>query len=447
MSNTVDAGRIRGDRTRIYTGGLEPNIPAGIATGTCTAETVAGQSAVLSAVNMLARAHPALALRVPDVPLAIPCPTGGRSLIEACRLLATAANPDVTLMDGFPDDILSIGIGRDAGTASIYAGGDRWTASTSTTKLAVTDHPSTLIGAGMAVARAAAWIFRMSIGLEANPEGQFSLWTFEETLKGTGPTICGPLDIGSVWLVGAGAVGSSLAWWLNQIGVIGDWTVIDKDLADISNLNRGLGLFADGAGWFSGSGEPKSVLTSRLIPGATPFTGWWHDWVASDPLSPDVLIPTANDHGVRPTIAVYSHPTTIHATTSRQWTAELHRHLLDRDGCIACRLPEATPRFECSTADVLLPQGERIDAALSFLSGGAGLLLAAGLLQLQHGHLATHEQNHWRIWFEPTVTPITTHRHTCLTRCTAIRTPALRERLHRGTRWSHLDPEILKLSS
>jgi hypothetical protein len=49
-------------------------------------------------------------------------------------------------------------------------------------------------------------------------------------------------------------------------------------------------------------------------------------------------------------------------------------------------------RLRDSTAS-RLPPVSRVDAALPFLSGAAGLLALAGLLQLQHGHWETPERN------------------------------------------------------
>ena len=70
-----------------------------------------------------------------------------------------------------------------------------------------------------------------------------SLWSLSAAADATGPAALEPLDVGGVWMVGAGAVGSCLAWWLRLVGVTGLWTIIDGDVVDITNLNRGLGLF------------------------------------------------------------------------------------------------------------------------------------------------------------------------------------------------------------
>jgi hypothetical protein len=85
----------------------------------------------------------------------------------------------------------------------------------------------------------------------------------------------------------------------------------------------------------------------------------------------------------------------LHATTSSNWTAELHRHIASRDDCIDCRIPEALhARFTCSTGPAQPSTEANFDAALPFLSGTAGLLLAAGLVRLQHGTVQRGPHNH-----------------------------------------------------
>jgi len=438
----------RDDRTLLYTGGLKPTVPVGITSGAATSSTVPGQVAILTAVNILARSHPEVDLAIPDSPLLVRCPVGGSALVDACRNLAMAANPDVlvAIVDAVPAEIQTLGIGADAGPANVYAGGARWTGRTGYEPVAITDEPSSILGAGLAVALAAGFLFRIALGWPAVGERAVSLWTLAETTEPTGPTDCGPVDLGTVWLVGAGAVGSCLSWWLSFIGIVGTWNIIDGDLADETNLNRSLGLFAAHAGLTGHQQVDKASAAADLVPGAVAQRRWWHEWVASDPPSPDVIIPAANDRGIRPAVAAYGHPATVNATTSPHWTAELHRHLPGQDGCIGCRLPEDAPAFKCATSseDSTNDTEPRKDAALPFLSAAAGLLLLAGLLQIQHRQWATHPRNHWRLLFDQSRSAIRSSRWFCEQRCTATPPPEVRRAIHDATRWYELDPEHRK---
>jgi hypothetical protein len=435
----------RNDRTLRYTRGLQPEIPAGITSGPATLATIPGQIATLTAVNMLARAHPEIILALPDTPLLIPSPVGGTTLVGACVKLIAAISPDVAVRTArhFLPGTLSIGIGHDAGPATTYAGGARWTARASSTRpQPVTADPSSTLGAGLAVTLAAGYIFRVAIGLPAVADRGVSLWSLAPASEPTGPATFGPVAVGTAWLVGAGAVGSCLAWWLHFTGVSGKWTVIDGDFADDTNLNRSLGLFAAHTGPGGQGPVAKAGAAAALIPGAIPYPHWWEDWSATDPGSPDVLIPTANDRGIRPAIAAYGHPATIHATTSRDWTAELHRHLPGRDGCITCRLPERVPSFACATGTIpsAAEDDQGRDAALPFLSAAAGVLLLGGLLQLQHGRWQTHDRNHWRLWFDQSPRPLQSSYWVCSSSCGYTPAPAIRKVIHGATRW--YQPEL-----
>jgi hypothetical protein len=436
------SARSRADRTLIYTGGAQPDVPAGVTTGVETAQTIAGQVAVLTAVNILARTHPGLVLAVPAVPVLVPSPTGGATLVEACEQLALAANPDlhVTLNDQLPSATLGVGIGPDAGAAPIYAGGSGWTALTGTRPQAIGAASSSLLGVGMAVTLATGWIFRRALQLPAAVDRAFSLWDLVEATAPTGPNDLTPVDVGSAWLVGAGAVGSCLAWWLHFVGVEGPWTIIDGDLADVTNLNRSLGLFARDGGWEGSPPVFKAEAAAALITDATPYPHWWDDWVNTNPASPDMVLAVANDFGVRAKVAAYGHPATMNATTSRNWSAELHRHLIGTDGCISCRHREGgVAKLICATAPMPEQKAETgRDAALPFLSAASGLMLAAGVIQLQHRRWANHDRNHWSVWFDAAAASAS--RHSCEISCSGTPSAAARRAIHGTTRWAPLDP-------
>jgi hypothetical protein len=439
----------RHHRTLLYTGGSKPATPVGITAGPATASLPVGQIAILTAVNILARVHPEVVLSIGDWPLMVPTPKGGDTLLDACRALTAGADPEttITVSDEIPEGVLSVGIGADAGPAFVYAGGSRWTALIGSAPIEITSEPSSLLGAGMAVTLATGALFRAALGWPSRCDRSFSLWTFEETDQPSGPAHCDPVDLGAVWMVGAGAVGSCLAWWLQFVGVLGQWTVIDGDDIDDTNLNRSLGLFVEDAGNNGGQRTDKAAGAALLIPGAHPFKGWWSDWIGSDPMPPDVLIPVANDFGVRANLAAYGHPATIHATTSRNWTAELHRHQVGRDECVACRFPEDAPTFACATGSGGVAPSEKTedeggkDAALPFLSGAAGLLLLGGLMQLQDGYWPTHDRNHWRVFFDDSCSSIRSSRRLCLQDCTSCPSIKTRQVTHGETRWRELDPD------
>jgi hypothetical protein len=441
-------------RTRSYTGGLSPTSPAGVSCAPDLAETLEGQAAVLTAVNLLGRSHPSILLRAPDVPLVQPSPFGGASLVDACHRIVTGIDPTNRFesMPSIPDHVPTIGLGAGCGPATVYCGGRLWTAVISPSPLDTIPDRSSLIGLGLAVTQASAAIFRLSLGMPVLLNSAISLWNLDHSDQPTGPSGLAALDIGSVWLVGAGAVGSCLAWWVNLIGVRGQWIVIDHDVVKVLNLDRSLAFLAADTGEFGGTPALKAEVVAGLLNGATSFPKPWCDWTATDPPSPDVLFLAANEGGVRPAVAAYSHPAVLAATTSHNWTVELHRHLVLRDGCVTCRFPESAPVFECAAGDVNEPTAQGAapngdvqpsDMSLPFLSATAGLLGAVGLLHVQYGHWPTHHRNHWAVGFDPRLEPLSSRTWPHWRSCGAVADVVARRAIHGRTRWSILDPGLV----
>jgi hypothetical protein len=165
------------------------------------------------------------------------------------------------------------------------------------------------------------------------------------------------------------------------------------------------------------------------------FTNDWDSWAATDPSPPDIVIPAANDRGVRASVASYSHPMALTGTTSRQWTAELHLYRAGDDGCIDCRHPtNSILDLACSTSAVPTSDGGHTDAALSFLSGTAGLHTLDALARLQAG-VPPDAANHWQLSFQSGLRPITANRHCCSHGCRRTLDAESRRTLFGETRW------------
>ena len=414
-------------RTRQYTGGLVATDPVAIVAG-AAAVTAGGQAALLSLCNAAVRNHPTVFVVAEDLPLLGASPGSIHGALE--HLSGATESSTIEVVERPPTEMLSIGIGSDV-TAGWYIGARRFTAVVSRSPTAMTDEPASAWGAGLAAMLAANLLFRAQIGLPLPEVVPLSLWDLAPALDeaASGPSDPGPVDVGDVWLVGAGGVGSSLAWWLAVLGLTGPWTVIDHDIVDDTNLNRSLGMvYSDFL-----HGRRKAAVAADLI-GGTPFDGQWADWTDTDPAPPDVVIAAANDFGVRGALTSYSHPMTLTGTTSRNWTAELHLYRPE-DGCPSCRHPEAAQAsFACSQVSVPSAGGSR-DAALSFLSGTAGLLAAAALCRLQAGALVG-PMNHWTVHFEPTRRLVTSSRHSCEGSARHGLSDHVRTAVHGHTRWS-----------
>lgn len=414
-------------------------LPVRVVVGRDAAHSVSGQMALLALVNMLSRIHRHLQLEIPPAELLTPAPIAATRLDEAAKLLCLAINPYIRL-DAVTTAVPAIGLGAEAPAGlPWYAGTNRQIAIIDQSPAAFEPGDSLSLGAALAACMASAALLRQVLGYDQRP-AQVSAWNLREGSEADpGPNLPGPLDVGSVLQIGAGGVGSCLAYWLSLFGTSGDWRVLDRDMVLLHNTNRSLGLFALHAGWPSGSPQNKALAAAKLF-GASAHPVWYDEF-DHDAFKPDLVLPLANERGVRHSVAARGEPLILHATTSRTWEAQLHRHLPHRDDCITCRMPDPSSHVQLSCATVPLEHAgqQSSDAALPFLSATAALLLVGALYRLQLGQLAVGDHNLSAVCFRDVRRHARLAIHTCRKGCTSTLPPHVRRRIHAGHRWSHLD--------
>jgi len=247
-----------------------------------------------------------------------------------------------------------------------------------------------VLGAIAAACLGVAQVFKLALGMPPNQHlrsGVFDLYRLAWADAPSDPeaSLWSRRDLGRLLLVGAGSVGSSVAYCLQVAGLAADLFVVDKDVVGVENLNRSP-LF--GPRTF---GLPKVAALATALADSdvrcTPFPGWWEELV-SEPSRVrgafDVWLPLANERGVRWSMQNNVPPLMIHTSTGINWGVNFGRHIPGRDDCLVDRFPTElrTEELACSTATVAAP-GARIDAALPFLSVFAGLLVVADLVRLQ----------------------------------------------------------------
>lgn len=405
------------------------NTPITVHIGPATAATPAGQVCLLALIDLVARVHRHLDLHIADVTL-----PDGTVLADAAAAAARAINPYIRLGPGA--DGPSVGIGADAPACTWHLGARGWRAVLDRNRVELPGDDESVWGSMLAACLGSAAMYWHVHGRDVAPM-RLSLW---DLCEDEGPRWSGPLDVGSVVVVGAGAVGAGLTYWLTRIGVVGKWTIVDGDRVELHNTNRSMGYTAADAGWPGSDTNFKADVAARLA-GVDSFVGWYHDWMATAPDRPDLIVSLANGAGVRHVIGQRVEPILLHASTSRELTAELHRHSPGYDQCIACRFPDpGEPVFECSTARMPTEAGgESADAALPFLSATAALLLAASLAQLPDGPLITGRPNHWRLHLEPGARLVQAAHWGCADGCVAVHPPEVRKTINDGRRWAHLD--------
>lgn len=359
------------------------------------AHSVPGHALAVALVNQLARAHGRLVIVGPsDEPLQCVDHFRFGTLGSATAGLAAAINPfiDVAVETKPPEAeaLLTIGLGTNG--CDLNLGCDGWRATVSA-DARIDTSPKSLLGAFLASVLAANTAFHRVTGNHGVPSGSFSLWEWGALGAPQGPSFTGPIDVGTVLQVGAGAVGCALVYWLAFLGVTGDWLLVDGDLVDVSNLNRQLMFLAADAGYPDGAAGNKAATVAARV--GAPFRSspeWYGDDDAVVTGAYDLVVPLANEHGARAFLQARSQTILLHATTSPNWQAQTHRHIAGHDDCISCRIPSDQPAFTCATGSV----GEtiRADASIPALAAAAGLLLLTNIARLQTGDILATDTNY-----------------------------------------------------
>lgn len=424
------------------------NAPVRINVGADAAASPAGQALTLAVINMICRVHRRVQLLLPDSDLLVPTLVPAATLAEAGETLAVAIDPFIDLAAS-EEPGPTLAIGDVAGT--YWLGAHGYIGHLAEERVPITGHQASILGAGMAACLGSAALLLAVTGASVRARS-VSLWGFDNQPVEPGPSeSIAPIDVGErVVLVGAGAVGSAVLYWLRLLGVRGNWTVVDGDVVKLHNTNRSLGMLADDAGWRNGvPGSPvanKAEIGAALI-GGNPVVGWYDDWVKDPGPRPDLLIPAGGERNIRRNLGLLGLPLMIQGATSPDWQVQLHRHG-PSDSCPGCRFPdqEATAELACSTGPLpaapdTADDAESTDAALPFLSAAAGLLVAAALTQLENGYLGQPVNQHGLLFGADTQVDWWNTITRCSPACTGRLTQSARCQLNAGRRWAILDDQ------
>jgi hypothetical protein len=383
----------RNSRSIKYPSGrvLDPKRRIAITAEPSYLECAEGQVAALVTANLLARMTPQITLAFKDVEIQKSIAVGsGKSLHEFALAEMSGADPygffDVgpCRADNYRLHLGSVG-------AEWIAHGSDWNAyvgpSPSPLPLRKTSNAfGAIFAAILAIAKIAAGPFPDRV----DP-------TIADLLRWT-PKVGEPTSypapetwLGNIWFIGAGSVGSAVAYFLTLAGLKFECTIFDHDVVKVENLDRSP-IFTYVA---AKSGQRKvdaiAQYLERLGIRATPEPYWLDNspiWKARQQGVPDIMISAANERNVRYGIESLYPPIQIYGTTGQNWQASVLRHIPTQDACTCCifpPLPAATT--DCATGSVnrLDPAtGEvtQVDAALPFLSFGAGLMAAAEACKL-----------------------------------------------------------------
>lgn len=369
-------------------------------------ETDAGRELALTATNLVSRFGRDVDLAFPSVAPDVESPVGGRTLAEQCLRQMWAANPhgrfgwvrepterayDCAIAIGNP------GVNAET-TPTIYVDGGGWIAYVGRAEPAgrPSGRNSNPIGPSTAACLAVAEAFKTVNGAPESALSEeiiydaFAHNVLDAATSVDHSTIDPPLNLGTVRMVGVGSVGSAAIRFLGRLPVEGTIQLVDHDSVELVNLNRSPLFQVDHA--FEGTPKVKVAeeyldhhgieSSSHQVP--------YDEFEGQQTEQADIVLPLANEGGVRSNIQHNRPPVMLHSTTSGAEVA-VRRHIPVDEACLLCHFPPEGPRVDsdCATAPVSSEDEDDTetggDAALPFASFLAGCFVAAELAKLPLG--------------------------------------------------------------
>ena len=187
-----------------------------------------GRAIVDLLVRLLARLYPSIVIR----------DEGDGGAAYEVSALARRINPHIEL-SGQPTVEVFIGSAelRQGTSRTVFVGSSGWNAKLSPRNPQRCGNTNNPYGAGLAACLAAADLFRSVFlpGTELN--GDFEL-AFPILTEGSNDVGDVSGNVGSLVLVGAGAIGNAAAWALSRTDVNGSIEIVDHESVDLGNLQR-----------------------------------------------------------------------------------------------------------------------------------------------------------------------------------------------------------------
>lgn len=186
-------------------------------------------------------------------------------------------------------------------------------------------------------------------------------------------------------MLGAGSVGSASAYFLTQLNILANVDISDADIVKVENFSRSP-LFGKSTYLAFKPSAVASSLAGTTI-AVTPINTWWDEHTGANVGKYDIVLPLANERGIRWNVQSSVPPLMIHASTGGSWNVNFGRHIPGRDDCLADRFSafmdaERAP-MACAQGEVEVAPAVKIDASLPFLSFWAGFLVAADVARVE----------------------------------------------------------------
>lgn len=354
------------------------------------AATYSGQVAAITAASLFGRMSRYVAIDAPDLPIVAPLPWRGRRLDEFMMQILNGAHKYGKYAQRPPNDSdTQLVIGPEGDGLVIHSCGWGAYRGSGPSPLAQSDEPNPF-GAALAVIDAAAQIQQHLDGANVAPLTLDTYHWVEGAPPPETPLVEPEFELGELWTIGIGSVGSCALFFLSLVTRNFRATLVDRDLVEVENITRSaLYSWPDAA-----DASPKAEVAARWLRNAgvelvDARVAWLHDipelWTGRALGTPDMLISAANEHDVRSMIESAYPPLQVYATTGRNWQATLFRHVPLIDACSRCvpGSPVTPMPTLCATGTAVSDDGtSEDDIALPFLSFAAGLMTAAEIAKI-----------------------------------------------------------------
>ena len=246
------------------------------------------------------------------------------------------------------------------------------------------------IGSAASACIATSEIFKSMLGVDAGIDDcvRFSMFDYSiDSTDSTNPNLPSSIDLGYVQMVGCGAIGSAVGFFLSMLPVRGRVTLIDYDRVEISNLNRCPTFTINDVGKMKLNSLAEFFTGIEIEIDYFPST--YSDFVAKLGVSdPDVVLSLVDRNRPRHEIQM-NMPRQIQYAATGEWVFSIGRHKALEDDCHICRFPEVEEEEdeECAIVDItpsISPYvNEEFAASVSFVSSTAALFLVSELIKLR----------------------------------------------------------------
>lgn len=289
------------------------------------------------------------------------------------------------------DAVLAVGTPSPRVSPDVWINSNGWIAYISKTEidLPVDRKKQNPIGAGAAACFGTGEIFKHLLCVEDEnqyiEEVTFSSLDYSMNCADFfNPDLPKDVPLGNVQMVGVGAIGSGVVFFLCMLPITGFLTLIDYENIDVSNLNRYMIATLDDVGM------PKvKVATEYLDHHQIKIASHqckYNEYTKNKGAGNfDVVLPLVDNNETRHQVQMNMPLLTIYGTTG-EWAFTIGRHKALEHDCLICRYPNVESIDEsCGIATV----SERTEkgsleehaAAVSFVSALAGVLTAGELIK------------------------------------------------------------------